>query len=407
MDETIKKFIDDFKWVDVKKQFAYLDALNDLLIYTRKEFKPKTTSESVLIWKALKDSDLLEFEQYKDDKEKLKEEFTIFINFLKNILQSFESIIWDRWFWVFSYSKPKDKFLEELNEQYRYIDNDIYKNISNERQSFISSLEVMWLIEKIDMKKFWEDVLKELNKKETFKKELTLDDLFEYLWWFFDFSWEDLQILDIENIKDEKVKKYLEIIIAFFPHTNYIKDANNELKNVKLSFYYYDIKKLKELDVKFSFDTNLKNRNEYFKYEWWELNINWFKIHSPDKDSKLDNILDIIYKWAIKDNNLDFVWIRTLKNILAENLDDYKFFKDKFFEDDYYSMYYNNLKKKYDKFDNDNLYNRKDALIKKYTSTKQFDNSLKSLNKKIFDKIDWINERFFRMTKDWVYIQYK
>ncbi len=83
MDETIKKFIDDFKWIDVKKQFAYLDALNDLLIYTRKEFKPKTTSESVLVWKALKESDLLEFEQYKDNKKKLQEEFTIFISFLR------------------------------------------------------------------------------------------------------------------------------------------------------------------------------------------------------------------------------------------------------------------------------------------------------------------------------------
>ena len=280
MNEITKKFINDFKEIEVKKQLAYLDSLNDLLLYTRKEFKPKTTSESVLVWKALKESDLLEFEQYKDDKQKLQEELTLFINFLKNILESLDKIVWDRWIWIFSYTKPKDKFLEELSEQYSYIDNETYKKICNERQSFISSLEVLWVIEKIDMKQFWKDVLKELNKRETFEKELTLADLFEYLWWFFDFSWKDLQILDIENIKDEKIKKYLQVVMAFFPHIDYIKEANNELKNVKLSCYYYNIEQLKELDVKFSFDTNLKSRKEYFKYEWWELVINWFKIHT-------------------------------------------------------------------------------------------------------------------------------
>lgn len=407
MDEITKNFIDDFKWIDVKTQFAYLDVLKDLLIYTRKEFKPKTTPNTVLISKAVKDSDLFELEQYKNNEEKLKEELTIFVKFFWNILESMDKIVLDRWIWVFSYSKPTEKFLEELNEQYTFIDDKTYKTISLNRQSFLSSLEVLWLIEKIDMKQFWKDVIDDLNKKEVFEKELTLNDLFEYLWWFFDFSWKDLQILDIENIKDEKVRKYLEIIISFFPHTDYLKDTNDELKNLKLSFYYYDIEKLKELDVKFSFNTNIKNRKQYFKYEWWELIVNWFKVSSPTKDTKIDNILDIIYKWAIKDNNLDFVWIRTLKNILSENLESYKFFNKKFFEDYYYWLHYKNYKEKQDKFNSDNYFNTKDRLVKKYVTTKKFDDSLKSINKSIFGKIFWINKKFFRMTKDWVYIQYK
>lgn len=407
MEEVIKKFIDWFKDTDLKKQLAFLDVLNDLLAHTKKELKTFTSSESILISKAIKESDLLEIEQYKDDPEKLKVEITIFFNFIINIFECINDVALDRRMWIFSYLKPKDKFIDELHEQYWYIDDEIYKTISINRQSFISSLQVLWLIQKVDMKQFTEEVIKELNNRKLSKKEITLDNLFEELNWFFDFSWEDIQILNIENIKDEKVRKYLEIIISFYPYMDYLKEANNELKKIKLSFYYFDEKKLKDLDVKLSFDINLKNRKEYFKYEWWELNINWFKIHSPDKDSKLDNILDIIYKSAIKVNDLDFIPIQTIRKTLSENLDGYIFFNDKFLEDDYYSMYTEKLKKWFNKYDNDNLYNRKHDLVLKYTSTQQFDNSLKNLNKKIYDKIVWVNERFFRMTKEWVYIQYK
>lgn len=407
MEEVIKKFIDWFKETDVKKQLAFLDVLNDLLAHTKKELKTFTSSESILISKAIKDSDLFEIEQYKDDPEKIKEEITIFFNFIINIFECINYVAWDRRMWIFSYSKPKDKFIDELRDQYWYIDDEIYKTISINRQSFISSLQVLWLIQKIDMKQFTEEVIKELNNRKLPKKEITLDNLFEELNGFFDFSWEDIQILNIENIKDEKVRKYLEIIISFYPYINYLNEANNELKNTKLSFYYYDEKKLKDLDVRFSFETNLKNRKEYFKYEWWELIINGFKIHSPDKDSKIGNILDIIYKWAIMENNLEFISIKIIRKILSENLDDYVFFKNEFLEDDYYSMYSDKLKKWFNKSDNDNLYNRKHALVLKYTTPKLFDNSLKSINKKIHEKIEWINIRFFRATKEWVYIQYK
>jgi hypothetical protein len=45
------------------------------------------------------------------------------------------------------------------------------------------------------------------------------------------------------------------------------------MKNLKFSFYYYNKKQLKKLDSLLSFETNIKKRDNFFRYENNELNI--------------------------------------------------------------------------------------------------------------------------------------
>ena len=402
MQQNTKKILESFKNLNWKRQSAFLDILNDLLLLIKPIKKDKNTFEKVMFDKVLKDSDMIpKFDENMPDEEKankLSELIQIYNWFVK----SYSSFTKWRWVSLFVYNKEKDKLIKEISEEYWYIDNKTLKNIYTDRWIFIATLEELWFIEKIDTDKEISNFIKLLKKNKVIEQDYNFDDLKENTKWFLDFSNDNAMFLSKDKAKDEYYVKYIESISLFFPYSDIIWEANEEMKDLKLSLYFFDIKKLKNLDSLLSFETNLKKRETFFKFENSELNINWFKIHNPDLNTKIENILKLIYEWALEDKSLDFIKIDTVKTILRENLNDYKYYKSLFLTDHYFETH-TNMNNKQAKED---LYNDIIRLIDKNITTKLFDDSLKDLNKKIFNKIEWVNGKFFRMTKNWMEIQY-
>lgn len=397
MEDNTKKLIESFKNSNFKRQSAFLDVLHNLLITTNPKIN-NTLPETFIIDKALKESNLslISPEDSKDD-------ILEMINTINWFIISFNTLFWDNWLGIFLYNKDKEKMIDEVNEAYKYIDDSILKTIYMDRQLFITNLELLWFVKKINPYKKWEEFLELLKVNNVIKRDFTFEDFKNDNKNILDFSWDEVKILWIDKIKDENFLKYYSVISEAFPYNDLISESNEQINSLKISFYLYDINKLKELDKLLSFETNLKSRKEFFRYEDNQLNINWFKIHSSTKDTRIDNILSLIYRWAIYDKNLDFIKIDTIKTILNKNLDDYLSYKNLFLKDYYFERHNNSTSKEF----KDNLFDDTKRLVNINITTKLFNDSLKSVNSKIYTKIEWINKAFFRMTKDWVYIQYK
>ncbi len=238
MQQNTKKILESFKNLNWKRQSAFLDILNDLLITTKPIKTDQSTFEKIMFDKALKDSGVtLEIDKNMSEEEKNKKWLEI-MQIINWFIKTYNSFTKWRWIGIFVYNKEKDKLIDEVRDEYWYIDDKILKNIYTDRWFFIASLEELWFIEKINIDKELKNFVISLKKNKALDEKFSFDDLKEETKWFLKFSDDKAVFLTTDESKDKSYKKYIESMSKFFPFTDIVWESNEAMNNLKLFIYY-------------------------------------------------------------------------------------------------------------------------------------------------------------------------
>lgn len=287
MNENFELILKRFNDSTYRKQIAYLDIMQDLLLLQNTN-KNRVTPEMELMQDAIKET--IETSEEDFDYNKLTD---FFIKLSITLLE----LIGNKWFWLFSYFKPKDKLSNTLTNEYWFIDDEIYKIICQDRNIFIHLLVKYWFVEKIDFDDFKNNFIKSLSEKVDYIEDLETkaNKLFVY---------DEKEFFKIDE-DDKDTKRYFDIMWKLFPHTNILEEAKNDYKKIHIDLFYYDKEKLLKLYNTLLDSQSWNNEIIYIQTDKWCNLVKWNNIVKFSKHDKPIKIVKRFFKdWKNKPMNL-------------------------------------------------------------------------------------------------------